>query len=137
MIGTNGSGKTTFIKLLLGLLKPTNGTIHLNGINTKKISVLKDFVAYLPENAKLILLGPTVRKDFQRTGIEENIIDEIKVDLNEEDISIEAIDISFIELILPYNVFHVYQQVEILINVYDQNRNIIPRDMIYIQWEVA
>lgn len=77
MIGTNGSGKTTFIKLLLGLLKPTNGTIHLNGINTKKISVLKDFVAYLPENAKLILLGPTVRKDFQRTGIEENIIEEI------------------------------------------------------------
>ena len=61
----------------MGLLKPTKGFIHLNGTNTKNFSVLKDFVAYLPENAKLILLGPTVRKDFQRMGLEENIIETI------------------------------------------------------------
>ena len=77
VIGTNGSGKTTFMKLLLGLLKPTNGIIHLNGINTKNLSKLKEFVAYLPENAKLILLGPTIRKDFIRLGIEEKAIEKI------------------------------------------------------------
>ena len=47
LLGPNGSGKTTFIKLLNGLLKPTEGEILINGKNpgveTKKI------VAYLPD----------------------------------------------------------------------------------------
>ena len=47
LLGPNGSGKTTFIKLLNGLLKPTEGEILINGQNpgveTKKI------VAYLPD----------------------------------------------------------------------------------------
>lgn len=30
--GANGSGKTTFIKALLGIGKPTHGTIHANGV---------------------------------------------------------------------------------------------------------
>jgi ABC transporter, ATP-binding protein len=47
LLGPNGSGKTTFIKLLNGLLKPTQGEILIDGKNpgteTKKI------VAYLPD----------------------------------------------------------------------------------------
>ena len=47
LLGPNGSGKTTFIKLLNGLLKPTEGEIFIEGKNpgveTKKI------VAYLPD----------------------------------------------------------------------------------------
>lgn len=47
LLGPNGSGKTTFIKLLNGLLKPTEGEIFIDGKNpgveTKKI------VAYLPD----------------------------------------------------------------------------------------
>jgi energy-coupling factor transport system ATP-binding protein len=39
IIGQNGSGKTTFVKLLKGLLKPTSGNIFINGINTKEVSV--------------------------------------------------------------------------------------------------
>ncbi|MFD1362542.1 metal ABC transporter ATP-binding protein [Lentibacillus salinarum] len=31
MLGPNGGGKTTLIKLILGLLKPANGSIHLFG----------------------------------------------------------------------------------------------------------
>lgn len=31
--GENGSGKTTFVKLLLGLLEPTSGAIYVNGID--------------------------------------------------------------------------------------------------------
>ena len=36
VVGLNGSGKTTFIKLLCRLYDPTEGEILLNGINIKK-----------------------------------------------------------------------------------------------------
>lgn len=51
LLGPNGSGKTTFIKICAGLLTPTAGTIAIQGmpigVDTKKI------VAYLPERTYL------------------------------------------------------------------------------------
>ena len=48
LLGPNGSGKTTLIKLICGLLVPTQGEILINGmkpgIETKKV------VSYLPDN---------------------------------------------------------------------------------------
>lgn len=38
VVGENGSGKTTFIKLLCRLYDPTEGTILLNGIDIRKYS---------------------------------------------------------------------------------------------------
>ena len=43
VVGRNGSGKTTFIKLLCRLYDPTEGEILLNGINIKKF----DYASYL------------------------------------------------------------------------------------------
>ena len=46
LLGSNGSGKTTFMKMVAGLVKPTNGTITFNGMpigdETKK------YIAYMP-----------------------------------------------------------------------------------------
>ena len=51
LLGPNGSGKTTLIKLINGLLAPTNGELFINGdapgVETKKI------VSYLPERTYL------------------------------------------------------------------------------------
>lgn len=51
LLGSNGSGKTTFIKLLAGLLTPMCGEITIDGmpigIETKKI------ISYLPERTYL------------------------------------------------------------------------------------
>lgn len=51
LLGPNGSGKTTFIKIINGLLRPSSGRVLINGsepgIETKKQ------VAYLPDNSYL------------------------------------------------------------------------------------
>ncbi len=51
LLGPNGSGKTTFIKTAVGLLKQTQGTICINGKNIGKET--KAIVSYLPEKTYL------------------------------------------------------------------------------------
>lgn len=36
IVGQNGAGKTTMVKLMNGLLKPTEGTVLINGMDTKE-----------------------------------------------------------------------------------------------------
>ena len=37
LVGASGSGKSTIIKLITGELKPTAGTVHVNGYNLERI----------------------------------------------------------------------------------------------------
>lgn len=55
IIGTNGSGKTTIEKLILGLYEPTEGSILIDGIDIKQIDPadLRQNISYVPQDVVL------------------------------------------------------------------------------------
>lgn len=52
LLGTNGSGKTTFLRILNGLLKPVSGSILLNNIDLHsfKRSSIAQLISFVPQN---------------------------------------------------------------------------------------
>lgn len=59
LLGPNGSGKTTLIKMLNGLLTPTEGTIMIDGNYVGPVT--KSKVAYLPDRTYLTM-NKTIRE---------------------------------------------------------------------------
>jgi ABC-2 type transport system ATP-binding protein len=48
-LGRNGAGKTTSIKILLDLIKPTSGSVEFSKALGKNLSQVKSQIGYLPE----------------------------------------------------------------------------------------
>ncbi len=81
LLGSNGSGKTTFIKLANGLLQPTKGEILIDG--RKPGTYTKSIVSYLPERTYLnswmkvrdiLSMFEDFYEDFDRQKAEEMLI---------------------------------------------------------------
>jgi Cu-processing system ATP-binding protein len=49
LIGPNGSGKTTFMKSLLGLVLPSSGKITFNGTDISHDSLFREHIGYMPQ----------------------------------------------------------------------------------------
>ncbi len=79
LTGNNGSGKTTFLRLLVGLLKPKSGTIKIfNEILTrdkKQLWRLRQKIGFLFQNPDDQLFAPTIGEDVgfgvRNLGLEE------------------------------------------------------------------
>jgi ABC-2 type transport system ATP-binding protein len=50
LVGPDGAGKSTFLRLVAGLLLPTAGTIHTCGFDTRtELAPLREAVSYMPQ----------------------------------------------------------------------------------------
>ena len=76
-IGKTGCGKSTLIKLLAGLLEPSNGKILVNdvNINENKNSWYQN-LSYIPQN--IFLFDDSIRKNIA-FGLEDSDIDELRL----------------------------------------------------------
>ena len=67
LLGPNGCGKTTTIGMMLGLIKPTSGTVHINGQNIENENIRTKILE------KVNFISPYVELPKKLT-VEENLI---------------------------------------------------------------
>ena len=82
LIGPNGSGKTTFIKCLLGMVVPDNGFITFNNKNIAHDWAYRAHIGYMPQTGRFpdnmrIAQVFDMMKDIRKgsaTGLDEDLI---------------------------------------------------------------
>jgi energy-coupling factor transport system ATP-binding protein len=85
VLGPNGAGKTTFVKHAIGLLKPNNGRVLVDGRDTKDASVaqIASMLGYVFQSPSHMLFAPTVYEElsFGPKNLrhpEERIVQEVR-----------------------------------------------------------
>ncbi|RDW15550.1 ABC transporter ATP-binding protein [Oceanobacillus chungangensis] len=67
LVGNNGAGKSSLMRLITGLVKPERGNVTVKGKNTRDYSPekLADFVTYIYQNPEEMFIEDSVRKDVE------------------------------------------------------------------------
>ncbi|WP_319409924.1 ABC transporter ATP-binding protein [uncultured Desulfosarcina sp.] len=79
-VGSSGSGKTTAVDLILGLLSPQEGSLSVDGriINEKNVRSWQQNIGYVPQN--IFLIDDTISGNIA-FGIDEKKIDKLAVEI--------------------------------------------------------
>ncbi|MGW4533882.1 energy-coupling factor ABC transporter ATP-binding protein [Nocardia sp. NPDC004340] len=65
VVGANGSGKSTFARLLNGLQVPTSGTVRVDGLDTRKQGrAVRKRVGFVFQDPDVQIVMPTVAEDL-------------------------------------------------------------------------
>ncbi|MFZ1255992.1 MAG: ABC transporter ATP-binding protein [Saprospiraceae bacterium] len=80
LIGPNGSGKTTFIKCILGLVKPDSGDILVNGKSILNSYLYRSNIGYMPQIGRF----PDHMKVYQIFDLLKNVRHNYNSDIDEE-----------------------------------------------------
>ena len=81
IMGQNGAGKTTLVKHFNGLLKPSSGTIRVDGVETTKTTIasLSKTVGFVFQNPDHQLFSETVEQEIafalKNFGFEEAVVE--------------------------------------------------------------
>jgi lipopolysaccharide export system ATP-binding protein len=96
LLGPNGAGKTTTFYMVVGLIKPDEGSVYLNDLNITKMPMYKRAqmgIGYLPQEASV----------FRKLTVEDNIkavLEMTKLTKKEQRMRVDA-------LIEEFNLHHV------------------------------
>lgn len=77
LLGPNGAGKTTTFYMVVGLVPPNSGSIHLNGMDITHLPIFRRArlgVSYLPQEASV----------FRRLSVEDNIRSVLELQTDEK-----------------------------------------------------
>ena len=74
LFGQSGSGKTTLVDVMLGLLEPSKGEIHLNDKIVKNNKEFRNLVAYIPQD--IFIINDSIKNNITLTGKDE-VIDDV------------------------------------------------------------
>jgi zinc transport system ATP-binding protein len=69
LIGPNGGGKTTLVKLLLGLARPTRGSIAIAGLPPDRAVRQGNIIGYLPQNPSVPTNFPIDVRQLVQLGL--------------------------------------------------------------------
>lgn len=87
IIGQNGAGKTTFVKLLKGLLKPTEGEILLSGKNIKDMTV-----ATIAKHIGMVFQNPN-DQIFKNQVLDEVMFGPLQIGMDKETAEKKAMEV--------------------------------------------